>query len=234
MSGRNSPDQRRARLEGPTKAPITPAHARPTAAPVKRLTPDGEEVDVMAAKLLAGIKELNIQKNIVTAEEFNRYAVLFRKMDHKMTLSEEQDLKDLSNEFVMRFDPYHEIHIVHPQDRTKILLTFPRLFTQMRPAENNMYADFAFSRAAKMATLGLAREHQKAGATAALIPHLEAAQKSNLDLVREGHEIYVDALQAFDKIAHPNASTEVVDESKKDDTPASPPMMDDDDCAIVD
>ena len=78
----------------------------------------------------------------------------------------------------------------------------------MRPAENNLYADVAFSRAGRLATLQQARPEQREAATAQLKQHLEVAQRSNFDIVREGAEIFAQAQLDFDRIYHPERVSE--------------------------
>ena len=225
-SGRNSPQQiqQRATPQSESPTPIT----RPAAqAPVRRLTEEGIEVNEAAGKLLDAIRSINQKRNVVTIDEFRRYEPLFRKPTHAIELAEEHAIKDLSNEFTMRFDPYHEIQITDAT-KTKVVLILPRIFTQMRPAENNLYADVAFSRAGRLATLQQARPEQREAATAQLKQHLEVAQRSNFDIVREGAEIFAQAQLDFDRIYHPER---VAPQSAA--VSMTPTILDDDECEEV-
>lgn len=75
-------------------------------------------------------------KNILTESEFSRYEPLFHRQDrnNKSVEAFEQmsHLKELSNAFFDRINPYDEITIVSDSDHSKVVMVLPRPFMQLQ------------------------------------------------------------------------------------------------------
>lgn len=100
--------------------------------------------DPQVAKLAAYFKEQENKPNILTLEEFRRYAPLYSEEVQKEALKVDKagatnHLIALANEFRQRIDIYSETSIIKSVAEPEEVLRLPAIFTQARSMENSRH-----------------------------------------------------------------------------------------------
>lgn len=81
-------------------------------------------------RLFEKYQEFSNSKVIIRKSEFKKYEVLFRKPGNTENINEDE-LMDLSKEFLLRINPYKPIHILD-DNSDEVLLTLPPIFIPVK------------------------------------------------------------------------------------------------------
>jgi hypothetical protein len=93
-----------------------------------------EEIIKLFAEMKNEFDKVDRERNNLTREEFAKFEPLFRKD----TIVTDEDIRELTEEFFVRIDPYLPINILEGE---KVILTLPAVFLPMKKTKDKTVVD---------------------------------------------------------------------------------------------
>lgn len=92
-----------------------------------------KEIQDQEQEMLDQLNEISKEKSRITASEFAKFEPLYRNRDKAPSVISQEafELRDLSNEFLQRINPFKPFDVVDDSDPSKVLYTLPAIYCEV-------------------------------------------------------------------------------------------------------